>query len=257
MPKPRRIRRTLALAVLLTAVLVVPLGGAATAAGGLTGAAARLVELLNAERREAGLPALRVLPRLSRMAAAHSRVMGGDSAPCGPPHLHHNPDLGSQVQPAQAWGENVACAGDAGEMHQALMDSPGHRENILSPRWNAVGAGTYDGRLLWGTQVFAKVSGSELAEAAAPVAEPPTATTRKRRAAPATEDPEPAPTTTKPEPKAPAPTPERIWPRVERALERMCRLPSLFGPDDRAQAHLVPAPAIGTGSGLATTEDGG
>jgi hypothetical protein len=256
MRKLSRTPRTLTLAMLLVAVLVVPLGGVATAAGGLPGAAARLVELLNAERREAGLPALRVLPRLSALAAAHSRVMGGDSAPCGPPHLHHNPDLGTRVQPARAWGENVACAGGADEMHQALMDSPGHRENILSPRWNAVGAGTYDGRLLWGTQVFATVPGSELAEAAAPAAAPPATTTRKRQATPAAPGPEP-PVTTKPEPetKAPAPSPARIWPRVGRALDRMCRLPSLFG--SGGPGDLVPAPAIGTGSGLATTDDGG
>jgi uncharacterized protein YkwD len=238
MRKLSRTPRTLTLATLLVAVLVEPLGGVATAAGGLPGAAARLVELLNAERREAGLPALRVLPRLSALAAAHSRVMGGDSAPCGPPHLHHNPDLGTRVQPARAWGENVACAGGADEMHQALMDSPGHRENILSPRWNAVGAGTYDGRLLWGTQVFATVSGSELAGAAAPAAAAPPATTKPE-----------------PETKAPAPSPARIWPRVGRALDRMCRLPSLFG--SGGPGDLVPAPAIGTGSGLATTADGG
>ena len=57
MRKPLRTARALALATLLATALVVPLGGAATAAGGLTGSAARLVELLNAERREAGLPA--------------------------------------------------------------------------------------------------------------------------------------------------------------------------------------------------------
>ena len=99
MRKLSRTPRTLALAALVVAVLAVPPGGVAAAAGGLPGTAARLVELLNAERREAGLPALRVLPRLSALAAAHSRVMGGDSAPCGPPHLHHNPDLGTGCSP--------------------------------------------------------------------------------------------------------------------------------------------------------------
>src|SRR5439155_20404421 len=70
----------------------------------------------------------------------------------------------NQVQPASAWGENVGCAGDADQMHQAFMRSPGHRANILGD-WNAVGVGAYEGRLLWGTEDFAKVQPDELATA--------------------------------------------------------------------------------------------
>jgi hypothetical protein len=228
---PQRTRRRVMppLAALLVlavfAVLVVPAGRAGAATLGLE--ATRLVELLNRERAARGLAELRVLPRLVRLAGAHAARMGGGGAPCQVPHLHHNPDLAGQVQPASSWGENVACAGDADRMHQALMDSPGHRRNILGD-WNAVGVGTYQGRLLWGTQVFATVAGDELAVAAA--ADPPAARTPPATAARPPARPPPTVTT------APGTIiartrfdPERDWPAVGRELRRLCRLPKLFG----------------------------
>jgi hypothetical protein len=132
--------------------------------------------------------------------------MGADGAPCREPFLHHNPDLAEQVRPASAWGENVACAGDVEQMHQALMNSPGHRANILNARWNALGTGTFDGALLWGTQVFATVPASEL------------------RTAPATTSPTPEPaatTTTRAQPAAP---PRPDWARFARQLDAWCRV---------------------------------
>jgi Cysteine-rich secretory protein family len=228
-----RTRLLLALALVALAVgtlLVLAQPVDAAPSGSLGPKAARLVELLNSERRASGLRELRVLPRLVQLARAHSATMGADGAPCRTPYLHHNPNLADQVQPAGSWGENVACAGDPDQMHQALMDSPGHRRNILGD-WNAVGVGAYDGRLLWGTQVFATVPAGELADAAS-AAQAATTTTRP----PATTGPPPA---AAPDPdRAPTrpPTrpaarfdPERDWPAVARELRRMCRLPVLFG----------------------------
>lgn len=42
-------------------------------------------------------------------------------------------------------GENLALAPDLGEAHKGLMESPGHRENILYPFFGKVGIGAIDG----------------------------------------------------------------------------------------------------------------
>src|SRR5262249_56132570 len=46
--------------------------------------------------------------------------------------------------PFDAVAENVAYAGSAGEAHEQLMLSSGHRANILNPQYNAVGVGVVD-----------------------------------------------------------------------------------------------------------------
>jgi uncharacterized protein YkwD len=223
--------RALALAAALAlcapvALAVAPLRAAE--AGTLGPKAARLVELLNRERRANGLAELRVLPRLVQLARGHSAAMGADNAPCQQPYLHHNPNLSDQVQPASSWGENVACAGDPDQMHRALMGSPGHRRNILGD-WNAVGVGAYDGRLLWGTQVFATVPADELAGASQTgtvAAGAPTTTTRPL---PAAVRPDPAPGRGPAARPAARFDPARDWPAVTRELRRICQMPRLFG----------------------------
>jgi hypothetical protein len=54
-------------------------------------------------------------------------------------------------------GENVAFHENAEGAHRGLMNSPRHRDNILSPEFNAVGVGVVrrDG-LLWVTQDFVR-----------------------------------------------------------------------------------------------------
>ncbi len=169
---PRRGFRAVLVILMLALLSAMPDPYAAAAAARPGGAteADRMVTLLNQERTSRGLPPLQVLPRLSEMAERHSNTMGAGGAACGSPALRHNPRLDQQVQPASAWGENVACASGVEQMHQGLMNSPGHRANILGEQWNAVGIGTLDGR--WSTQVFARVDAEELRAAAAPQAAP-------------------------------------------------------------------------------------
>jgi hypothetical protein len=53
-------------------------------------------------------------------------------------------------------GENVALGGDTVTVHDALMHSPHHRDNILDPEFNAVGIGVVrTGRGIYVTQDFA------------------------------------------------------------------------------------------------------
>ena len=44
-------------------------------------------------------------------------------------------------------GENLAYAPNVEIAHQGLMNSPGHRENILRPEFGKLGVGVIDGGL--------------------------------------------------------------------------------------------------------------
>jgi uncharacterized protein YkwD len=52
-------------------------------------------------------------------------------------------------------GENLALAATANEVHEGLMDSPGHRANILGESFGALGIAVVRGPLgLMTVQVF-------------------------------------------------------------------------------------------------------
>jgi hypothetical protein len=86
-------------------------------------AEARMLKLLNDERAQAGLPAVKLDAALTEAARAHSRDMLAKGY-----FAHQNTE-----------GKSIA--------HQGLMKSPGHRENIMSPQYHRVGIGVVDGGL--------------------------------------------------------------------------------------------------------------
>ena len=100
-----------------------------------------MLKLLNLERQHAGLSPLEWNDQLAKAAQAHSRKLAGHG------DLSHQfpgePELTERVSATgarfNALAENVAAAGDPEEAHLALMNSPGHRANILNPEYNAVG----------------------------------------------------------------------------------------------------------------------
>lgn len=53
-------------------------------------------------------------------------------------------------------GENVGYSGDIATVHQAFLESEGHRANILDPRFNWIGTGYAEGSdgRIWVSQVF-------------------------------------------------------------------------------------------------------
>lgn len=122
-------------------------GSAATAA---ETQAAAFVRKANAERTSRGLPAYTVASDLATVARRHSERMAAKHT------LYHNPNLGSEVSGWQVVGENVGMGGDVDSIHQAFMDSPAHRANILATDYTQIGVGTVtdsDG-VMWVTQVF-------------------------------------------------------------------------------------------------------
>jgi hypothetical protein len=118
-----------------------------------------LVKQLNASRREAGLPALRVNPELTEAARKHSAIMaeqdklshvlpGEDSV------AKRLADTGLRFNRS---GENVGYNTDFNGVHEGFMNSPPHRANILSPDYTEVGIGVVhdDKGVWWATQDFA------------------------------------------------------------------------------------------------------
>ncbi|MDH5671510.1 MAG: CAP domain-containing protein [Myxococcales bacterium] len=116
------------------------------AEGGLTPEqlAARLLELTNKERKRAGLHPLELHQGLSKVALGHSQDMHAHGF-VG----HTSPTTGSAAQRVERAGlrtpvvlENIGRGYSTAEVHGGLMDSPGHRANILNPRVSHVGIGS-------------------------------------------------------------------------------------------------------------------
>ncbi len=104
----------------------------------------QLLDLANAERARAGLTPLKMDDGLVRAARAHAAEMARLE------QLSHQfsgePSLASRISANSALhldreGENVASAPDADGAHHALMESPPHRDNLLSPNFNVAGIG--------------------------------------------------------------------------------------------------------------------
>lgn len=117
-----------------------------------------MLRLLNQERATRGLAALELDTRLLPVARQHSEEMFRLKY-----FGHQSPVLGSPFDRLQAAkisyaraGENLAYAHSVAIAHRGLMESPGHRENILRPEFKRVAigvisAGSY-GRMF--TQLF-------------------------------------------------------------------------------------------------------
>jgi uncharacterized protein YkwD/uncharacterized membrane protein required for colicin V production len=108
---------------------------------------ARMLELVNAERAQRGLKPLQADAELVPVARAHSRDMFARGY-----FAHASPeghDLGDRLRSHKARylvaGENLALAQSLRVAHQGLMDSPGHRANILRPQFGRVAIGVLDG----------------------------------------------------------------------------------------------------------------
>lgn len=117
----------------------------------------RLVELINRERAQAGLPGLAVQLDMQAVADRWSGMMVDRGSRCELASLRHNPDYAREMP--DGWSllaENVACGMTVDPIHQSLMASPGHRANILDGAFTHIGVGVAiaaDGAM-WVTQDF-------------------------------------------------------------------------------------------------------
>jgi len=119
---------------------------------------AQMLEMVNAERAAAGLPPVAPDPELTEVARLHSTDMFArgyfsHATPEGRSPFDRMEASGVRFRTA---GENLALAPTLRIAHTGLMNSPGHRANILRPAFGRLGIGVMDGgsRGLMVTQNF-------------------------------------------------------------------------------------------------------
>lgn len=110
---------------------------------------ARMLELVNRERAAAGLRPLAADPELTEVARRHSADMfaRGYFAHDTPEGLTPFDRMREANVRFLIAGENLALAPTVPVAHSGLMNSPGHRANILRPQFGRVGIGIMDGGL--------------------------------------------------------------------------------------------------------------
>ena len=111
--------------------------------GSMTAEEQKMITLVNNERTAAGLPALTFDSGLRAGALVHSKDMSDNNF-----FSHTSPSKGdfstrvkaSGVKYASA-GENIAMYGSVEKAHTALMNSEGHRANIMNTGYTRIGIG--------------------------------------------------------------------------------------------------------------------
>ncbi|HYH14374.1 MAG TPA: CAP domain-containing protein, partial [Flavisolibacter sp.] len=119
---------------------------------------AKMIDLVNQERIKQGLNTLKADPSLVLVGREHSKDMFARG------YFSHYSLEGKTVSDRLrnanirflVAGENLALAQTLTIAHNGLMESPGHRANILQPKYGRVGIGILDGGIygLMITQVF-------------------------------------------------------------------------------------------------------
>jgi uncharacterized YkwD family protein len=114
---------------------------------GLTADEQEMVRLVNEARSQNNLPALEVDMELTNVARIKSQDMIDNNY-----FSHNSPTYGSPFEMMKDFGveyvkagENIAGNQSVQNAHDSLMNSPGHRKNILSPDYTHVGIGIKKG----------------------------------------------------------------------------------------------------------------
>jgi uncharacterized protein YkwD len=107
----------------------------------------KMLDLVNEERKKARLSPLVADEQLRQLARAHSNDMLARGyfshiTPDGQDPFDRMRKAGIHFNTA---GENLAFAATLAIAHRGLMESPGHRANILRPSFGKIGIGILDG----------------------------------------------------------------------------------------------------------------
>ena len=124
-----------------------------------------MLQLVNRDRKRNGLPPLSLSTELSAVARGHSEGMRDSGVVA-----HTSTTTGTAQDRVRAAGirtslvmENIARAYGVGEAQDGLMNSPGHRSNLLSDKATHIGIGIAlletpsEGRIMFFTQLFMRV----------------------------------------------------------------------------------------------------
>lgn len=161
--------------------------GLGLTAGADSASESEFLAKINAERAANGLGGLTMEGGLQAHARKHTQDMMDAN------QIYHSTSAELQAAAGSGWsklGENVGRGGSVGSLHQAFMNSSGHRANILGDyNYVGIGTGTKDG-VLYVTVVFMKKGSTQATTTT--TSPPPTATTKPPPQPPSTT----APTTT-------------------------------------------------------------
>lgn len=125
--------------------LLMYLSATACAQVGLSPGEWKMFNLVNQERKKVGLPQLQWDYHLAESARIHAELMAERSLFTHqlPGEAASNDRMGAAGARFDESGENIALGDVAPDvvevLHGSLMNSPGHRANILSSTYNAVG----------------------------------------------------------------------------------------------------------------------
>lgn len=107
----------------------------------------QMVKLVNDARTQNGVPALKVDMQLTNVARIKAQDMIDNKY-----FSHYSPKYGSPFDMMKAFGikyvkagENIAGNSSVQNAFNSLMNSPGHRQNILSPDYTHIGIGIKSG----------------------------------------------------------------------------------------------------------------
>lgn len=110
---------------------------------------ARVAELVNQTRAQYGRSSLRDNLQLDNKAQAWAEHLARYNT------LEHSNLPSGITYQWRSLAENVGYGGSIEQVHQAYLNSPGHRANILDPRWNYMGTGVaWRGSRVFTVQVF-------------------------------------------------------------------------------------------------------
>ena len=128
----------------------------------------RMLNLVNGERRRRGISELCFNAKLNSAALSHSRDMASNV------YFSHTGSDGSRASARitragyswRAYGENIASYGSVDSAHNGLMNSPGHRQNILNSGFRHIGIGIarYNAGRFRGNLVITQVFGNSNSE---------------------------------------------------------------------------------------------
>ncbi len=135
--------------IALCAAMLLSTAFASTTAIATSSQERQLYSMVNQARGANGKGRLALSDSLSRRAHNHSEQMADSGS-----LFHSCLECGKRRSPSMA--ENIGVGGSIGAVHDALMASSGHRENILDSRFDRVGIGVVRrGGRVWVTELFA------------------------------------------------------------------------------------------------------
>ncbi|HEX6301872.1 MAG TPA: CAP domain-containing protein [Acidimicrobiia bacterium] len=170
--------------------------GLSASAGADSGSEQAFLSAINSTRSSSGLGSLKMDSGLQ----SHARKHTGDMIAAD--EIYHSSSGELQSAAGSGWeklGENVGRGGSVSSLHQAFLDSPGHKANILGDyNYVGIGTGTSDSGVLYVTVVFMKKGGSssETTTTTSTTAPSETTETTTAKSPTTTEGPAPEPTTT-------------------------------------------------------------